>query len=174
MIALDIDTDGQVTVSSMEMSLHAVEELRNSMVVFYTGIRRESFDILSEQASDTQRGDDRVVDSLHEVKELGLQIKSSLQQGHLDRFGELLHRHWETKKKRSDKMSDPRIDGWYELARRCGALGGKLMGAGGGGFLMFYCPAEYRQDLREAMAAEGLPELSFQFDLEGAKVLMNA
>ncbi|MBT3345109.1 MAG: galactokinase [Gemmatimonadetes bacterium] len=171
---LDIATDGQVSVSPMEMSLHSVEELRNSMVVFYTGIRRESFDILSQQEADTRRGDSQVVDSLHEVKALGLQIKSALQDGDLDSFGELLHRHWDTKKKRSEKMSDPRIDGWYELARRHGALGGKLMGAGGGGFLMFYCPAERRQDLRETMAAEGLLEMSFQFDHEGAKVLMNA
>jgi D-glycero-alpha-D-manno-heptose-7-phosphate kinase len=85
----------------------------------------------------------------------------------------LLHTHWETKKKRSAKMSNPDIDRWYEEARRAGALGGKLMGAGGGGFFMFYCPAEKRGALRERMAAEGLREMSFQFDLEGAKVLMN-
>lgn len=171
---LDIDTQGVVTVSDLQMSLHDVEELRNNMVLFYTGITRESFDILSQQEADTLRGASEVVDSLHEVKDLGLQIKAALQQGKLDRFGELLHSHWETKKRRSAKVSNAKIDAWYDLARRHGALGGKLMGAGGGGFLMFYCPASDRRQLREAMAAEGLPEMSFHFDDEGAKVLMNA
>lgn len=170
---LDIATDGRVSVSSLRISLHTMEELRNSMVVFYTGIRRESFDILSQQERDTKRGEARVVDSLHEVKAIGLRIKASLEEGALDRFGDLLHSHWETKKKRSGKMSNPEVDRWYDAARAAGALGGKLMGAGGGGFLMFYCPAEHRGTLRQRMAAEGLREMSFQFDAEGAKVLMN-
>mgnify|MGYP006426259879 FL=1 len=171
---LEIDTQGVVTVSTLQMSLHDIEELRNNMVLFYTGITRESFDILSQQEADTRAGTSEVVDSLHEVKELGLQIKAALQLGQLDRFGELLHSHWETKKRRSAKVSNAKIDAWYDLARRHGALGGKLMGAGGGGFLMFYCPAADRKQLREAMATEGLPEMSFHFDDEGAKVLMNA
>lgn len=170
---LDIGTDGKVTVSALSISVHTMEELRNSMVVFFTGIQRESFDILSQQENDTKRGDNQVIDSLHEVKAIGLDIKRVLEEGDLDRFGELLHTHWETKKKRSAKMSNPEIDRWYDQARKAGALGGKLMGAGGGGFLMFYCPAEHRGALREAMAAEGLREMSFQFDAEGAKVLMN-
>jgi D-glycero-alpha-D-manno-heptose-7-phosphate kinase len=170
---LDIDTDGKVTVSPLSITLHTTEELRNSMVVFFTGIQRESFDILSQQERDTKQGDERVIDSLHEVKQIGLEIKKALSAGNLDRFGELLHTHWETKKKRSTKMSNPNIDRWYDQARHAGALGGKLMGAGGGGFLMFYCPAQHRGALRECMAAEGLREMSFQFDIQGAKVLMN-
>jgi len=143
------------------------------MVVFFTGIQRESFGVLTQQEQDTKKGDHRVIDSLHEVRQIGYDIKQTLEAGDLDRFGELLHTHWEIKKKRSTKMSNPDIDRWYDEARRAGALGGKLMGAGGGGFLMFYCPAQYRQVLRERMAAEGLREMSFQFDTEGAKVLMN-
>ncbi|HIC70454.1 MAG: galactokinase [Candidatus Latescibacterota bacterium] len=170
---LDISTDGRVSVSPLSITVHTSEELRNSMVVFFTGIQRESFDILSQQERDTKEGDGRVIDSLHEIKAIGHDIKKALEAGALDRFGELLHTHWETKKKRSAKMSNPDIDRWYEEARRAGALGGKLMGAGGGGFFMFYCPAEKRGALRERMAAEGLREMSFQFDLEGAKVLMN-
>jgi len=170
---LDIDTDGGVTVSPLLINLHTTEELSNSMVVFFTGIQRESFDILTQQEQDTKKGDHRVIDSLHEVRQIGYDIKQTLEAGDLDRFGELLHTHWEIKKKRSTKMSNPDIDRWYDEARRAGALGGKLMGAGGGGFLMFYCPAQYRQVLRERMAAEGLREMSFQFDTEGAKVLMN-
>ncbi len=170
---LDIARDGTVTVSPLSITVHTTEELRNSMVVFFTGIQRESFDILTQQEQDTKRGDGRVVDSLHEVKEIGLDIKKTLEAGDLDRFGDLLHTHWETKKRRSTKMSNPDIDRWYDEARRAGALGGKLMGAGGGGFLMFYCPAQHRGALRERMAAAGLREMSFQFDTEGAKVLMN-
>ena len=144
------------------------------MLVFFTGIERESFDILSQQERDTDRGDDEVIESLHEVKRLGLRIRDALQEGELDRFGELLHEHWTTKKRRSAKMSNPQIDTWYEIAMDAGALGGKLMGAGGGGFLMFYCRADDRQRLRERMAEQGLREMNFQFDQDGAKVLMNA
>ena len=171
---LDIDTEGGVTVTELAVSNHTLEELRSSLLVFFTGIERESFDILSQQESDTQRGDAEVIDSLHEVKRLGLLIKSALELGELDRFGELLNEHWVTKKKRSEKMSNPQIDAWYETAREAGALGGKLMGAGGGGFLVFYCAADHRQALREAMAQQGLREMNFDFDFQGVKVLMNA
>jgi len=170
---LEIDTDGTVSVSPLSISVHTSEELRNSMVVFFTGIQRESFDILSQQERDTRKGDGQVIDSLHEVKAIGYDIKKTLEDGDLDHFGELLHTHWQSKKRRSSKMSNPEIDRWYDEARRAGALGGKLMGAGGGGFLMFYCPAQHRGDLRTRMAAEGLREMRFQFDVEGAKVLMN-
>ncbi len=170
---LEIAPDGRVEVSPLRISNHTLEELRNSMVLFFTGIERESFDILSQQQADTQRGDGRVVDSLHEVKRLGYQIKAALEQGELDRFGLLLDEHWQLKKRRSSQMSNPRIDRWYELGRGAGALGGKILGAGGGGFLMFYCPAQHRLQLRRQMAGEGLREVNFQFDMEGAKVLMN-
>ncbi len=170
---LEIAADGKVAVSALEVSNHTIEELRSSMVLFFTGIQRESFDILSQQQQDTQRGDTQVIESLHEVKRIGYQVKAALEQGDLDRFGLLLDEHWQMKKRRSAKMSNPRIDAWYEVARRAGALGGKILGAGGGGFLMFYCPAQHRLELRRRMAAEGLREMNFQFDLEGAKVLMN-
>ena len=171
---LDIARDGTVAVSPLRISNHTLEELRNSMVLFFTGIQRESFDILSQQERDTSRGEIHVVEGLHEVRRLGLEIKAALENGDLDRFGDLLHLHWQAKKQRSDKMSNPDIDRWYDLGRASGALGGKLMGAGGGGFLMFYCPAEHRRQLRTAMEGEGLREMSFNFDTEGAKVLMNA
>lgn len=170
---LEIAPDGVVKVSALQLSNHTLEELRNSMLLFFTGIQRESFDILSQQQQDTQRGDAQVVESLHEVKRIGLDIRDALQGGDLDRFGLLLDEHWRMKKRRSTKMSTPRIDAWYDAARAAGALGGKILGAGGGGFLMFYCPAQHRLALRQRMAAEGLREMNFQFDLEGAKVLMN-
>jgi D-glycero-alpha-D-manno-heptose-7-phosphate kinase len=114
-----------------------------------------------------------VVDSLHKTKELRLEIKDALPASDLDRFGELLDAHWQNKKRRSTKITDPRIDRWYEIARDNGALGGKLIGAGGGGFLLFYCPNSHKGQLRRAMAEEGLREMPFDFDLEGAKVLVD-
>ncbi|MSR81937.1 MAG: galactokinase [Candidatus Latescibacteria bacterium] len=170
---LEIGMDGRVEVSALQLSNHTLEELRNSMVLFFTGIQRESFDILSQQQQDTQRGDTQVIESLHEVKRIGYQIKAALEAGDLDRFGLFLDEHWQLKKKRSTRMSNLQIDRWYEQGKRAGALGGKILGAGGGGFLMFYCPAQSRLALRQTMAAEGLRELNFQFDLEGSKVLMN-
>lgn len=170
---LEIAPDGKVEVSVLQLSNHTLEELRNSMLLFFTGIQRQSFDILSQQQADTQRGDERVIDSLHEVKRIGRQIRTALEQGELDRFGLLLDEHWQTKKRRSAQMSNSRIDRWYSLAKEAGALGGKILGAGGGGFLMFYCPAQHRLQLRQRLAGEGLREMNFQFDMEGAKVLMN-
>jgi D-glycero-alpha-D-manno-heptose-7-phosphate kinase len=96
-----------------------------------------------------------VVDSLHKTKELGLEIKNALAAGDLNRFGELLDVHWQTKKRRSTKITDPRIDRWYGIARDNGALGAKLLGAGGGGFLLFYCPNAHKGYLRRTMAEEG-------------------
>ena len=171
---LEIDTEGKVAVSTLELDLHTREELRNSMLLFYTGIERESFDLLKQQETDTRRGNAQVIDSLHEVKRIGLEIRRALEGGELDRFGDLLHSHWETKKLRSGNMSSGVIDSWYDSGRRAGALGGKLLGAGGGGFLMFYCPADHRAELRRRMEGEGLREMRFQFDRDGAKVLMNA
>jgi D-glycero-alpha-D-manno-heptose-7-phosphate kinase len=107
--------------------------------------------------------------NLHYVKELGLQSRKFLIEGRTADFGALMHEHWEHKKRRSDGMSMPQIDEWYELARHNGAVGGKLVGAGGGGFLLFY--AEDRNRLRHAMARAGLEEVRFRFELEGTKVM---
>lgn len=170
---LDIDRDGNVKVTPLVISNHAEEELRNSMLLFFTGIERESFDILSQQQQDTEQGNQEVVDSLHEVKRIGYAIKEALEQEDLESFGRLLDEHWQMKKRRSNKMSNATIDHWYEAAIESGALGGKILGAGGGGFLMFFCAAEHRQQLRQRMASEGLREINFQFDMEGVKVLVN-
>ncbi len=170
---LDIAPDGKVAVSPLEISSHDLDELRNSILLFYTGILRPSFDILSDQKEDTSKGAQEVVDSLHTTKELGLEIKRALEKGNLKYFGELLDVHWQNKKRRSGKISNPDIDRWYEVAKANGALGGKIMGAGGGGFFMFYCPNDRKAQLRRAMAREGLREMSINFDLEGARVLMN-
>lgn len=170
---LDIDPDGTVHVSPLSISRSTMEELRNCILLFYTGIIRRSRDILQDQQVDTQRGDTIVVDSLHRTKELGYRVKEALDKGDLERFGLLLDEHWQNKKRRSGRISRPEIDRWYDTAKQNGALGGKIMGAGGGGFFMFYCPNNHKARLRQTMAAEGLREMPFDFDFEGAKVLVN-
>ena len=110
-----------------------------------------------------------MIDNLHYVKDLGLRSKAALEKGDMTGFGRLMHEHWEHKRKRSGDMSNSRIDEWYNLALKNGAIGGKLIGAGGGGFLMFY--AEDKVRLRHAMREAGLPEVRFHFDFEGTKVL---
>jgi D-glycero-alpha-D-manno-heptose-7-phosphate kinase len=149
------------------------EELRNRVLLFFTGLTRSANHILQEQQKDTERADQTVVDSLHFTKELGYRVKDALEKGDLDEFGLILHEHWENKKRRSGAISNPNIDRWYELARKAGALGGKVIGAGGGGFLMLYCPNGNKPGLRAALAAEGLNEMPFSFDFEGAKVVVN-
>lgn len=170
---LEIACCGDVSTSSLQLSPHVLDELRSSMLLFYTGIQRRSMDILDDQKRETTEARHNVVESLHRTKQLGLEIKGALEAGDLDRFGELLNVHWHNKKQRSSKISDPQIDRWYEMARGNGALGGKLMGAGGGGFFLFYCPNSHKGQLRQVMAREGLREMPFDFDFEGAKVLVD-
>jgi D-glycero-alpha-D-manno-heptose-7-phosphate kinase len=172
-ICLDIGTDGRVKVSPLDISITTVEEFRNCILLFYTGVTRRSSDILEEQKRDTQQGNPTVVGSLHRTKELGYRIKEALEEGDLERFGLLLEEHWQNKKRRSHKISDPQIDRWYEIAKQNGAVGGKIMGAGGGGFFMFYCPNDHKARLRRALKQAGLREMPYNFDFEGAKVLVN-
>ena len=170
---LDIDCDGRVRVTSLDISLTTAEEFRSNVLLFYTGLTRPSRDILEAQKEDTEKGDATVVDSLHRTKDLGYRVKEALVSGNLDEFGKLLDEHWQNKKRRSSQVSDPRIDGWYDLAKEKGALGGKIIGAGGGGFLMLYCPAERKAELRRALSEAGLREMSYDFDFEGAKTIVN-
>jgi len=170
---MDICGDGKVHVSPLDISLTTVEEFRNNVLLFYTGITRSSREILEQQKHGTQENSQEMIDSLHRTKDLGYRIKEVLQKGELDKFGLLLDEHWQNKKKRSGKISDPKIDRWYQIAKENGALGGKIMGAGGGGFFMFYCPLGKKCQLRQVLGAEGLREMPYDFDFEGAKVLVN-
>jgi len=169
----EIAPSGEVTVTRLPLNNHSLDEFRTNLLLFYTGIQRRAMDILEEQTRDTTQSKEGVVESLHKTKALGLEIKAALDTGDFHRFGELMDVHWQNKKRRSPKISDPRIDRWYEIARDNGALGGKLIGAGGGGFLLFCCPNSHKRQLREAMAEEGLREMQFDFDFEGAKVVMD-
>jgi D-glycero-alpha-D-manno-heptose-7-phosphate kinase len=170
---LDIDREGGVRPYALNLPNDVVQELENNVMVFYTGIKRSASEVLGGQARAAAAGDPRVVEALHVIKEIGHEVKRALEAGDLDRFGSLMNEHWQVKKRLSDKVSNGEIDAWYETARSNGALGGKVMGAGGGGFFMFYCPNGRKGRLREALTAEGLRELRVGVDFEGSKVLIN-
>ena len=159
---------GQVEAWPLRLSRETQDNLEDSLITFFTGFSRASA-ILQDQDSRTKSSDQSMVDNLHFVKELGLRSKAALEQGDTEGFAALMHEHWEHKKKRSASMSNTSIDRWYNLGRDSGALGGKLVGAGAGGFLLFY--AHDQRALRQAMAAEGLTEVRFTFDHDGSTVL---
>jgi D-glycero-alpha-D-manno-heptose-7-phosphate kinase len=170
---LEIAKDGTVTVSRPALSMDLVEGLESNTLLFYTGAARDATTILQQQDGATRKRDKVVVASLQEIKDIGIEIRDSVAGGQLRRFGELLDIHWQTKKRLSEGVTNPQIDEWYELAKRNGALGGKISGAGGGGFLMLYCEGDKRR-LREAMRRAGLRELNFRFEFEGSKVVFDA
>ena len=134
-----------------------------------TGLRRSASSLLKEQDDKSRSKDTAMIDNLHFVKELGHRSLEAMEAGNLGEFGRLMHTHWEHKKKRSALMTNPEIDGWYTLALENGALGGKLIGAGGGGFLLFY--TEQKARLRQALRQAGLFEVKLGFDYEGTKIL---
>ena len=169
---MDIDRDGTVKVSNVNIGHEIIEELQNKLLLFYTGISRDALSILGEQSAKAKEEQSDVAKSLLRIKEIGLEIKKAIEEGRLDDFGRLLDEHWQVKKTMSTKMSDPKIDRLYSLAKDCGALGGKIMGAGGGGFFIFYCPGDKRK-VREAMKANGLWEMPFRFENEGAKTIVD-
>jgi len=143
--------------------------LEDNLLLFFTGYSRSASEVLKEQDNKTKNNDPSMIDNLHYVKELGYKSQSAFESGDLEKFAELMNVHWEHKKKRSSSMSNNKINEWYDIAMKNGALGGKLIGAGGGGFLMFY--AHENMKLRHAMAHEGLKEVRFKFDFEGSKVV---
>jgi D-glycero-alpha-D-manno-heptose-7-phosphate kinase len=170
--ALDIKPDGRVCVTRLELDLDLVESLEHNILMFYTNEMRDATTILKKQDDATRTKDHTVVRSLREIKDIGVEIRDAISKGNLRRFGELLDVHWQSKKRLSEGITNPKIDAWYELARQYGAIGGKISGAGGGGFLMLYCE-ENMARLREAMRAAGLRELKFRFDFEGSKVVFD-
>jgi D-glycero-alpha-D-manno-heptose-7-phosphate kinase len=163
--------DGKVQAEPARISMEALFNLEDNLLLFFTGYSRSAGSILADQQVRTQQKDREMLANLHYVKELGLRSRQALERGDTALFGELMHEHWEHKKQRSGGMSNPQIDEWYELGRQNGAIGGKLVGAGGGGFLMFY--AENHRLLRAAMSKAGLEEVRFRFDFEGTKVLFS-
>ena len=158
-----------VQAAPLKIDSETLYNLEDNLLLFFTGYSRSASSILKEQDTRSKKRDQGMVENLHFVKELGYQSKEALEQGDLRRFGELMKVHWDFKKQRSGAMTNGDIDTWYNLALENGALGGKLIGAGGGGFLMFM--ADDPKRLRRAMATEGLSELRFKFDFEGARII---
>jgi D-glycero-alpha-D-manno-heptose-7-phosphate kinase len=163
--------DERVEAVPLRASMETLFNLEDNLLLFFSGFSRNAGSILSDQKKRTEKSDQTMLDNLHEVKELGFRSQQALERGDVGLFGEIMHAQWEQKKRRSSGMSNPTIDEWYELGLRSGATGGKLIGAGGGGFLMFY--AEDHRRLRKAMAKAGLEEVRFRFDFEGTKVLFS-
>ena len=163
----EFDKDGGVRAEPLAMPQSTLHELEDHLLLFFTGFSRSASEILKDQDQRTKQADASMVANLDYVKELGRRSRAALEQGKPALFGEIMHEHWEGKRKRSSGMSNPKIDEWYELGRNAGAIGGKLVGAGGGGFLMFYAPEPNR--VRQAMAGAGLEEVRFRFDFDGTR-----
>jgi D-glycero-alpha-D-manno-heptose-7-phosphate kinase len=163
--------DGSVTSAPLNLSVQTVHDLEDNLLLFFTGISRSASSILKDQVDKSKANDSKMVENLHFTKDLGLRSKAALVNGDTKKFGELMHEHWEHKKARSSGMTSDFIDVAYAQAIQTGAVGGKLVGAGGGGFLMFY--ADDKERLRRKMSELGLEEVRFQFDFEGTKVILS-
>ena len=163
--------DGKVEAWPLKVSEETRDNLEDNQLLFFTGYSRSASAILKEQDTKSRSDDKGMMENLHFVKELGQLSKVALETGNLQEFARLMDVHWQRKKQRSGGMSNPRINEWYDLALANGALGGKLIGAGGGGFLMFY--AEDKATLRHAMRQSGLKEVRFRFDFEGTKLVIS-
>jgi len=166
----EVDREGTVTVSPLAVSNETLHDLEERLLLFFTGYSRSAGEILADQHQRSLADDSEMFANLDRTKELGLEIKRAVEAGEPRRFGELMDEHWRRKRERSAGISNDSIDRWYELGRGAGAVGGKLVGAGRGGFLMFYASDPSR--LRAAMAAEGLRETRFAFDFDGSTVIV--
>jgi D-glycero-alpha-D-manno-heptose-7-phosphate kinase len=163
------EKDGYVKVEPLKADAETIANLEDNLCLFFTGYTRSASEILKDQNEKSKQNDQKMIDNLHYTKDLGYRSREALEKGDLHGFAALMHEHWERKRARTQGMSNQKIDQWYEAARANGALGGKIIGAGGGGFLMFY--TEDKTRLRHAMRAEGLREVRFRFDYEGTAVV---
>ncbi len=166
----EFNSDDSVNAYPLSFDADTLFDLEDNILLFFTGFARSASSILRDQDKRSKEMDEEMLNNLHYVKELGLRSQEALNAGRTTEFGALLHEHWLHKRKRSKGISNSKIDEWFDLGRKNGALGGKLVGAGGGGFLMFY--AEDRNRLRHAMLRVGLEEVRFRFDFEGTKTLI--
>jgi D-glycero-alpha-D-manno-heptose-7-phosphate kinase len=167
--AFTFHPDGHVDAEPLRLPPAIIHRLEDGLAMFFTGYTRNASEILRDQDVRSKQKDQAMIENLHLVKQLGYDSKAALEAGDLRGFGELMHGHWERKRARSAGMSNGQIDSYYDLARANGAIGGKLIGAGGGGFLLFY--TEDKARLSAAMAGAGLREVRFRFDFAGNRVM---
>jgi len=171
-VVLEIDKDGSVKSKKINLDKSIMNELNRNLLIFYTGQQRKNNKILKEQDDSTKSNKEEVLNSLHYIKDSGYKILEIVQSGNIDDLGIMFRDHWEMKKKLSSGVTNKRIDSIYSVALKNGAIGGKISGAGGGGFFTFYCNKNH-QKLRNVMQAEGLKELEYSFDLDGSKIIAN-
>jgi D-glycero-alpha-D-manno-heptose-7-phosphate kinase len=162
-------SDGKVNAFPLKIASDTLYQLEDNLLLFFTGYSRAASTILKEQDEKSKNNDQEMIEHLHFIKEIAFESKVALETGNLINFSNLMNKHWINKQTRSKKMSNEKITQWYELALKNGALGGKLIGAGGGGFLMFF--SDDKVQLRQAMREAGLQEVRFRFDFEGTKLI---
>jgi D-glycero-alpha-D-manno-heptose-7-phosphate kinase len=166
----DFRLDGSVGVQRLAISTDTLIDLEQNLLMFFTGYSRNAIEVLSDQKQRSLEGDSAILENLHHTKQLGLAAKEALERGDTACYAGILREHWEIKRGRSKGMSNDCINHWHDVGMANGALGGKLVGAGGGGYLLFY--AEHPMRVRRAMAEQGLRELRFRFDHDGSTVLV--
>ena len=167
--AFTIHPDGQVDAARLQLSPETLSNLEDNLMLFFTGFTRSASGILRDQHVRSSSHDQAMLDNLSFIKQLGYESKAALESGNLHEFARLMNVHWEYKKQRSPNMSNASIDGYYCLALKSGALGGKLIGAGGGGFLLLY--TEEKTRVRRAMTEAGLREVRVRFDFDGTRLV---
>ena len=169
---LEIEKDGIVKVKKANISGATIDDLNRNLLMFYTNTSRDANEILSEQSQGAKTEKKDVVESMHYIKDLGYKILDAAESGNISNIGLMFNQHWQYKKRISTKMTNPRFNEIYEIAKANGALGGKISGAGGGGFFLFYVD-EKQGKFREEMKKLGLREMRYRFDFEGSKVIVN-
>lgn len=169
---LEISKEGRVIVSQANVSNGTLEDLKSNLLMFFTGVKRVNKKILGEQSISTEENNKEVLESLHYIKESGYRILEIVESGNITELGKMFDEHWQYKKKLAKGITNPGFDKIYDTAMKNGALGGKISGAGGGGFFLFYCESG-KEKLRSVMTEMGLKEMRFDFDFEGTKILAN-
>lgn len=165
--------DGSTHVEPIRIRPEVVRELQSNLMLFFTGASHNSWNLLQTQEKNTKKKAGTTLDSLHEIRSLADRMRDALEDGDLDCFGSILHEGWQAKKRISSEISTSLIDLAYEAARANGAVGGKITGAGGGGFLLIYCKEEFQDQVRHALGEMGIREMAFEFDFDGAQVVVS-
>jgi D-glycero-alpha-D-manno-heptose-7-phosphate kinase len=168
---ISFECDDSVTIEPILLAPELMDRFQRNILLFYTGHARDSAKILKHQQEASAKDSPEVIERLHVIKALALEIRDALLNGELDVVGELMHRSWMQKRGLVKDISNSQIDEWYSVARGAGAIGGKITGAGGGGFLMLYCPQDAQATLTQALTERGLRRMDFAFDFSGVRAI---